>query len=441
MKKKLLTLILSMTMVLTVFAGCGESTGTEADDSNKPGTELTADELEDGNYYIRHGNGKFSKLYVGKGSLSDGSEEAEASSASNDRVLWYKKDFKYIPTLYAGKGDQLIYYSKDNFEDTFNFERFYDLGYSVGIRGLQHTDTGRYLLTVGKDENTTYPNGDTDKLLDLVGSDSDSEDVIVDAVAGQLIRFSENQTGGDGEDSDSGSDDDTQESQYVTQWATIKGLKRDAYYKFSIYKGTIRKLYKFKADVRLLGSAESCTSTDYVYDQDNTKIIRIGIPTIFNDGYYFINTGGVFRYVQGTSYDASTNFNTPNQYPEDSDAEVTTSVSGQDNDYDVDDDGNATGTTDGFDKVVPFQPQSTGTATFTITLPGVYDESSLKDFKAAILLNDGQQLAFQRTDMILENNTAKYQATVDVTEGSTIQIGYSGVPSGSKESLTYSIQQ
>ena len=36
----------------------------------------------------------------------------------------------------------------------------------------------------------------------------------------------------------------------------------------------------------------------------------------FNNGYYMINGQGVFRYVKGTSYTERTDFNIPNDIPE-----------------------------------------------------------------------------------------------------------------------------
>lgn len=434
MKKKIISLALAALLGVGLLTGCGEDKDVQTEETDKPGMELTTKDLSDGNYYIRHKDGKFTKLYTGKASFdtSDG-----ASEASDDRVLWYKKDFKYIPTLYTEKGDTLVYYSKNAFEESFDFERFYDLGYSVGICKMKVKDSGRYSISTDKEEKTTYPGGDTDKLLSL--GDEENEAIVIDAVAGQILRATKT----------SNESNTFEDSKYVTQWKTIKGLRQNQYYNFTVYKGTVRKNFKFRANVRILGSAEYATSSDYVYDKDNSKIINIGIPNNFHSGYYYVNSGGLFRYVIGNQYNESTSFNEPNEYPEDSDEQVDTSVTGDD--YDEDDD-NALDDGDednsdrysmqddsgaNYDNVVDFTPNSSGVATFKITLSGVYDESAAEQFVAAIILNNDSRQAFKYEG--LDDDTATFTATLSVTQGSTLQIGYSRVPSGATENITYSI--
>lgn len=437
MKKNIISFVLAAILGIGLLTGCSDDEEAKTEETRKPDTELTTKELSDGNYYIRHKDGKFTELYTGKASFDT---SGGASEASDDRVFWYKKDFKYIPTLYTGKGDTLVYYSKNNFDENFKFERFYDLGYSVGICKMTIKDSGRYSISTDKEENTTYPGGDTDKLLSM--GDDENGSVVIDAVAGQLLRATKA----------SDESDSFEDSKYVTQWKTIKGLKEGAYYNFSIYKGTVRKNFKFRANVRILGSAEYMESADYVYDKNNQKIINIGIPNNFHSGYYYVNSGGVFRYVVGSQYNESTSFNEPNEYPEDSDKQVDTSVTGYDEDdddeSDLDDDDEVDmendspysmqdGSGANYDKVVDFTPNSSGVATFTITLSGVYDESAAENFTAAVILNDGDRQAFSYNG--LDDDTATYTTTLSVTQGSALQIGYSRVPSGATESITYSI--
>ena len=52
-------------------------------------------------------------------------------------------------------------------------------------------------------------------------------------------------------------------------------------------------------------------SNDYEFLSSN--IVKVNIPEWFNSGYYMINGLGLFRYVVGSSYDESTNFNVPNE--------------------------------------------------------------------------------------------------------------------------------
>lgn len=417
MKKKIMSIMISAILVISILAGCGSSEEKEEVDPNKPVENVSKKELEDGKYYIKHRDGTYSALYFGQGTFKQG----KTSGHSESRILWYKKDFSYIPTLYLGRGDSLIFYSKETFKEQFQFERFFDLGYSVGICKMKTTKTGRYTISTKTDDNNTFPGGDTDKILEM--GEGKAGTVFLDSISGIKIRAIQQENSSQFRDSD-----------YVTQWKTIKGLNKDNYYQMFVYKGTVRKVFKFKADVRILGSAEDYKSMDYANDTDNTSIINIGIPRCFNSGYYLINGEGLFRFVVGNSYDDSTNFNVPNNYPDNNTGATTTT--GQDTDggqYNVNGVGNS------FDKVASFTPQQSGETTFILSIPGLSDESLLSGVKAAILCSDGTTYNFSYTGM--DENGAYYQCKVKVTAGSLIQIGYSGIPSGYAESLTYESDQ
>ena len=97
----------------------------------------------------------------------------------------------------------------------------------------------------------------------------------------------------------------------ISNYGTIIGLKQDKLYPFEIYAGTVLNKINIKADTRILGSMQVYESNDYEFLSSN--IVKVNIPEWFNSGYYMINGLGLFRYVVGSSYDESTNFNVPNE--------------------------------------------------------------------------------------------------------------------------------
>ena len=195
--KKALAIMLASAMAVSVSA-CGSSSKDSKKEVFQQGVKK--EELIDGRYYVAHKDGTYDQVYFGTGSFSakdddsDDSDDTSAKEPSRDenqsivkkrytRVLWYKDDFNKIPTLITGKGDKLIYYSKANFSGQFEFERFMDLGYSIGINGLTPNVTGRYYIETGKKTTTTYPGGDTDKII----NDSENDSVIVEMVGNKRL--------------------------------------------------------------------------------------------------------------------------------------------------------------------------------------------------------------------------------------------------------------
>jgi hypothetical protein len=67
-----------------------------------------------------------------------------------------------------------------------------------------------------------------------------------------------------------------------------------------------------------MASMEGQVSADYTFIGDNK--ISLSIPSAFNSGYYLINGVGLFRYINGTSYDETfTEMNIPNSIDKNAD--------------------------------------------------------------------------------------------------------------------------
>ena len=158
----LLVSVIGMSM-LTGCAGLEEKT-TEKEEQTFDIKKVVKG-LDDGGYYVVHNNVP-KKIYFGNATYDEGSTTTSVDpDAETDRAMWYTEDYKKIPTMYDG--DVLIYYSTEELAEEFNFERYEDLGKTVGVSGLKKTKSGRYKFEVSEDSKFVYPNHDTSKLLNF----------------------------------------------------------------------------------------------------------------------------------------------------------------------------------------------------------------------------------------------------------------------------------
>lgn len=285
MKKNIiLPVLLTLSLALT---GCASGTSTESN-GKEPSYYKN---LSNNTYYIKHSDNKCDPVYLGNASFDEGNI---TSQPNNERTVWYKNDWSKIPTLY--EGESLIYYSTEELDEKFTFERFEDFGYTIGVRKLSISASNRYKIPTNPDLLATYPGGDTDEILNLT-----NENVILDSISGRELRAPEN--------------DEDEVSSPVTRCGTVKGLKQNSSYEIEVYDGTKGYSYVWTADVRVLGSMEVEETNDFVFE--SATVINIAIPESFNSGYYMINGVGIFRYVKGaTAYDNNTDFNIPNHVDE-----------------------------------------------------------------------------------------------------------------------------
>ena len=258
-----------------------------------------ANNLTDGVYYIHHANtNAYEPVYFGDATFDEGSK---SSAPSNDRIMWFKTDFEDIPTFYSG--DELVLYTEGEITETFNFERFEDFGYTVGIAQMTTTASGRYAISTSPNKHCTYPGGDTDAILNLT-----NKQVLLDSFGGNELRVV-----------------DDEDSIYLTRVGTIANLSKGQKYAAAIFDGTIEHDYEFTADVHVLGSMEVTQTTDYSFISETLQ--KIDVPYMFNTGYYMINGAGMFRYVQGNYYDDYTYYNNKNQIPTDENGKTLYTVS------------------------------------------------------------------------------------------------------------------
>ncbi len=296
MKSKKLIMLAFITTLLLSLNGCAarKNTNQATDtDAEKEKSITDMDKLKDNSVYVLH-KGSYYPLYMGNASFIN--DEKNINTIQDDnRTLYFNDDWEDVPTFY--EGDELIYYTTENLDENFIFERFEDFEYSVGLSNLIRLESGRYAFDATKsdDDNSKNiyinENSDANRLFEL-----EQTQIIIDNIGGAQLR-----------------------SGNISRGGTIIGLEKDNLYSTDVYSGSKLKHYILKADTRMLTSMEVYDVTNYTFLR--SKVLKINIPDYFNSGYYMVNGKGIFRYVKGVSYTEKTDFNIPNEVPEETNEE------------------------------------------------------------------------------------------------------------------------
>ena len=295
-KKAAAVIFAAMFLIPTV--GCGKRKQKDVATNTDAMMEIqNMDDLKENHFYVFR-NKKYYPVYR-KNASFDTSKDTVNTSQSDSRTLYFNEDWDKIPTLY--EGDSLIYYTSENLNENFIFERFEDFGYSIGLSNLERLESGRYAFDATKDEKNKSkinpyinPASQANTLYEL-----NQSQIIIDNIGGAQLR-----------------------SGNISRGGVIIGLEKDKLYSTDVYQGSKLTNYVLKADTRMLTSMEVYSITNYSFLR--SKILKINIPDYFNSGYYMINDQGIFRYVKGTSYTDKTDFNVPNEIPEDLEEEALT---------------------------------------------------------------------------------------------------------------------
>ena len=282
MFRQIVSMAIACVLILSVLSGCAafdrrtEHGVVENEITEGEPTFLESmDDLVTGHFYVFH-DGKYYDPVWQEMSFSPDSTGYQSS-----HTAWFSEEnFGTIPTLY--KGDYLVYYQDASFAESFIFDRFSDLGYTIGLCNLEKMSSGRYSFDAVTGSLNIAPYSDAARLTLL-----QEEDVVIDSIGKAELR-----------------------SGNVTEAGTILGLKENEYYTTEVYVGTELHAYTLKADRMAFTAMESVRINDYTFLKN--RIIRINIPNYFHSGYYSVNGSGIFRYVKGNSYDSHTDFNISN---------------------------------------------------------------------------------------------------------------------------------
>ena len=276
---KVFSFLLILLALMAALSSCGHKDGDKAVDKDGeaeiPYIE-TMEELESGNVYVCHDGKFYSPVFEST------NFDRESAGSSEKKTAWFDEEsFDNIPTLY--EGDYLVYYMDEAFQESFSFERYRYIGYTIGLSNLTKKQTGRYCFDALSDNKNICEYSDAARLSEL-----NAEGVILETIGKATLRSGNISAGG-----------------------LILGLSKDELYKTEVYVGTKLHVFTLRADVIGLTSMSSENVSDYTFMKN--RIIRINIPETFNTGYYCVNGSGIFRYVKGKSYDDNTDFNIENE--------------------------------------------------------------------------------------------------------------------------------
>ena len=351
----------------TLLSGCGKNENITDNSSamTEKDYQKLSEQMEEGKYYILH-NGEVSMITT-----------AEETSPSNGTIAWFDHTaYDNIVTMY--KGDKLIYYTTNDIDESFSYTRFLDMGYTIPIAGLEAGASGKFHISTSSDAGTVYPDSSATSLYEF-----QNDQVIVDKIGGVSLT-----------------------ADNVSDYGTVTGLEQDEEYNIDLYSGSVLTKTSMYANIRAMGLDDDQSFTTNKFDFLSGEVIQIGLPNWFNSGYYEINGLGIFRYVNGTSYDETTNFNIANTVPE--------ADAGEDVDLDV------TNLSDTF----TIEEEGTYRVTVTMSYPSDMEKAAAST-EAVITAPDGEhytmynngsgQLVFQKNDMVAGTYTIGYTNAPRIT--------------------------
>ena len=269
--------ILLIGLSLSLLTGC--SAEDSQDNSNEATIETNINKLKNNAYYVQRDD-TYYETFLSNATFS---QYSISKSGDSSRVAWIKEsEESKIPMMYPG--DKIVYRQDDGVvEGDVLIERFYDLGYTIGVCGLKPNNTGRYVFDTDVKNLNINPASDASQL-----TNAGDYQAVIESIGNAKLR-----------------------SGNISEAGTIIGLEKDKTYSTDVYIGTILKNYKIKADVRALMSEEAYNIKDFDYMQ--SKIISITLPSWLNSGYYLVNGYGLFRYSStGKEWDENTDVNIPN---------------------------------------------------------------------------------------------------------------------------------
>jgi len=294
MKRKLILCILSLSLLLT---GCSSSRDKEENiiidktptgavnyqtstlgipEDQKKFQEL----LTSGEYYVVHDGVYYPTYYYAKNDI----DEPEEYINPNRQFYFTTENEINIPTLYPG--DKLVYYSTDSLLDYIIWERFYDLGYTIGITNLKEMTSGRiYLDLSDEDEENIVPASELYSIYDLK-----KESLLVDKIGGVPI-----------------------DNTLVTD-GLINACKKSKTYDLELYTGTEFVHYDTTANIHAFKSYELFASIEYNTLQE--FLYEIEVPEYLPTGYYHVDGQGFIRICREPQYSETTNYNEQILFPE-----------------------------------------------------------------------------------------------------------------------------
>lgn len=235
-------------------------------------TAVTVDQLQPGCFYVKS-NGQFYRMPAEdcnfdpeKSKLKSTDNTANGIMKDTSRLLSFTWRDNAIPTLY--KNDQLIYVSTDNVP-MFTWERYNDVGYSIGISGLDVNSSGK----IASNEKTTkFANQSSAETLLTAASINAETGFTVDAINGTTL-----------------------DAAFLADAKVITGMSKDATANVDIFVGTQHNPISMTADTRYFQTFEAYETSKYTLSTDGYAIVDV--PTYFKSGYYLLNNAGFVKFL------------------------------------------------------------------------------------------------------------------------------------------------
>lgn len=232
-------------------------------DLSKKGSKLESYE-----FYVLH-EGKYYPAYYYM--LNYDADKELTNYVKEDRQAYFlESNENNIPTLFLSKGDKLIYYDETNVVDYIQWERYKDLGYTVGVYNLIKSTSGRYYINIKDKDNSSIVEGaGLDSILTNVAN---TDNLLIDKVGNTKV-------------------DDT-----VVENNIITGATKGQTYSLDIYEGTKYHHFNVNACVHAFQAMEQYATIEY--NPLRAYTYEIEIPDYFEDGYYKMYAQG----VNGSAY-------------------------------------------------------------------------------------------------------------------------------------------
>ena len=283
MKRKNFKLLILMLLVVPLLTSCGLFREEEEEFDASVTVVESIDDMEDGSFYVKKSDKEYHKPYIGNVTFTSDGNEMPSTDPKN--IAWFGQDITKIPTMY--KGEKIVYKSSIPFGERFPIQRYFDLGYTIGISGLEKGETGRFYFPVSADKYNINLNSSARAVYDYFGEES----ILLESLGDTPLRAGN-----------------------VSVAGTIKGLEKGKTYSNYMYQGTNLKKFNLTADVMCLSAAEDNSITDYEYTK--SKTVEFTFPSYYNSGYYLVGGFGFVRYVNSDQkFSEDMDMNVPNVYP------------------------------------------------------------------------------------------------------------------------------
>lgn len=257
---KVCTGILCAILCACLATGCGKKEKEDKTTSVTP-ESVSAKETEYEALYIKNGD-EFTQAPSGRPNFKKMTDDTD----SERMIAFLNGEDAQIPTLY--KGDELVLKTKKELPEEFEFERYENEGYTIGISGLEANTAGKACVEISKQvyvEDSSF--------WQAVRKNIKKKDVIIiDRIDGKVISPSALSLGG-----------------------TILGMSSGQTHEIDYYIGTEHSAVSALSDTHYFTSFEQSYSGSYEFRTDSYIIIEI--PETMVSGYYYVQGMGFIRYA------------------------------------------------------------------------------------------------------------------------------------------------